>query len=272
MMNAERFMSSELVAVSSHEVIGAAVLLWCRSWKQRPAASLPNDDRVIAAFARMPLSRFKKLRGEILRGFVLCADGRLYHKTLATEAINAFQRKLAFQRKRETEAERLRKWRKGNGDETRTDDVRNAHETRFVPEGQGQDGTVQDRTLQKEDEADASSARSSASSPVTDFLTDDPTGQPIRIIPPGGSLGDLEATHPALLVPREERAKASTVLALYGWDLCAQALTALAAEAANRPANRRRVFPDHLSAWLSARFDLGPEDYARAGITPPPKA
>ena len=135
MLNVERLMASELVALSSHEVIGAALLLWCRAWKQRPAASLPNDDKVIAAFARMPLPRFRKLRDEVLRGFVLCQDGRLYHSTLAKEAVNAYERKGAFQRKREADADRLRKWRSGNARATHDE---TPSETRFVAEGQGQ--------------------------------------------------------------------------------------------------------------------------------------
>lgn len=139
MLNAEKLMASELVALSSHEVIGAALLLWCRAWKQRPAASLPNDDNVIAAFARMPLPRFKKLREQILRGFVLCSDGRLYHRTLSKEAEVAFAKKLAFQRKRETDAERLRNWRSGKRVEAPSATHDETHgETRFVAEGQGQ--------------------------------------------------------------------------------------------------------------------------------------
>jgi len=146
MLNVERLMASELVALSSHEVIGAAVLLWCRAWKQTPAASLPDDDRINAAFAKLALPRFRKLKAEVMRGFVKCADGRLYHRTLAAEAAKAFERKQAFRKKRETDAERLRKWRKGDvethgetGDETRGE---TQSETRFVAEGQGQ---VRDR-------------------------------------------------------------------------------------------------------------------------------
>lgn len=134
MLNVERLMASELVALSSHEVIGAAVMLWCRAWKQRPAASLPNDDQVISAFARMSLPRFKKLRDEVLRGFVLCSDGRLYHQTLSAEARKAYERKTHFKRKREVDAERLRKWR-NTKDATQSE---TAVETRFVQEGQGQ--------------------------------------------------------------------------------------------------------------------------------------
>ena len=139
MLNVERLMASELVALSSHEVIGAALLLWCRAWKQTPAASLPNNEKTISGFARMPLARFRKLRDEVMRGFVLCSDGRLYHRTLAVEAINAYERKVAFQRKREADAERLRKWRSGTKHETRIETAsETSDETRFVAEGQGQ--------------------------------------------------------------------------------------------------------------------------------------
>jgi uncharacterized protein YdaU (DUF1376 family) len=142
MLNVERLMASELVALSTHEEIAAALFLWCRAWKQHPAASLPDDDKVLASFARLPLARFKKIKGAALRGFVRCSDGRLYHRVLAAEAINAFERKVAFQRKRNSDAERLRKWRASNKetksethDETQSE-MRN--ETRFVAEGQGQ--------------------------------------------------------------------------------------------------------------------------------------
>ncbi len=152
MLNVEKLMASELVALSSHEVIGAALLLWCRAWKQVPAASLPDDDRVNAAFAKMPLPRFRKLKGDIMRGFVKCDDGRLYHKTLAEEARKAHDRKLVFQRKRETEAERLRNWRR-----TRIETPGETYdETRFVPEGQGQgqgQGQVRDREERKEEDS-----------------------------------------------------------------------------------------------------------------------
>lgn len=139
MLNAERLMASELVALSSHEVIGAALLLWCRAWKQRPAASLPDDEKVMAAFARMPLVRFRKVRDEVLRGFVLCSDGRLYHRTLAAEAIKAYGRKVTFQQKRHSDAERLRNWREAQKEAVSTTKRETQHETRFVAEGQGRD-------------------------------------------------------------------------------------------------------------------------------------
>jgi uncharacterized protein YdaU (DUF1376 family) len=99
MLNTERLLGSELVAMSSHAVIGAALLLWCRAWKQRPAASLPDDDKVLAGFASMHISRWRKLREQILHGFVKCSDGRLYHPVLASDAAKAFAKKIRYREK-----------------------------------------------------------------------------------------------------------------------------------------------------------------------------
>lgn len=88
MLNVEKLMASELWAISTGEEFKAALALWCRAWKQVPAASLPNDERVLMAFSGAG-ARWKKVRDVALRGFVLCSDGRLYHPVLAADAIRA---------------------------------------------------------------------------------------------------------------------------------------------------------------------------------------
>lgn len=123
--NVERLMASELVAVGSHVEVMAAIFLWCRAWKQMPAASLPDDDAVLAAFARLPIAKFRKMRERVLHGFVKCSDGRLYHRFLAEVAIEASQRRAAFVGKREREAQRIAEWRRkrqtnANGTPTET--------------------------------------------------------------------------------------------------------------------------------------------------------
>ena len=133
MLNTERLMASELVALSTHEEIGAAIFLWCRAWKQIPAASLPDDDKINAAFAKLTLKRFVSLKKKIMRGFVKCDDGRLYHKHLAAEALVAYEKKTAFKMRRKRDAERLKTWR-----ETHVKHVSNDDNERFVREGQGQ--------------------------------------------------------------------------------------------------------------------------------------
>ncbi len=89
MLDTARLLGSELVALATGDEFKAAVVLWCRAWKQRPAASLPNDEKVLAAFAMVPPAKWRKIRDMALRGFVECSDGRLYHPVLAADALRA---------------------------------------------------------------------------------------------------------------------------------------------------------------------------------------
>lgn len=158
MLNTERLMASELVAVSSLEVIGGALLLWARAWKQMPPASLPDNDQVIASFCKLSLDRFRDLRDEVLRGFVKHADGRLYHLVLVDEVRRAFKAKVAYRAKRKKEARRLQEWRNTKKKQAvspqieRTNETRleTQSETRFVPEGTIRDGTGQGEKVERE--------------------------------------------------------------------------------------------------------------------------
>lgn len=111
MLDVDRLLSSELVALSTKESIGCALLLWARAWKQSPPASLPNDDRVLANFAGVTPARWKKLKAMALRGFVLCSDNRLYHRVLAEEARNAWQKRSEYRRRRDAANERMQRHR-----------------------------------------------------------------------------------------------------------------------------------------------------------------
>jgi hypothetical protein len=86
---------SDLAAIASAEEFRAAVMLWCASWHQVPASSLPDDDRMLCRLAG--LGRDSKTWAEVrevaLRGFVLCDDGRLYHSVIADLANAAWQQK-----------------------------------------------------------------------------------------------------------------------------------------------------------------------------------
>ncbi|MFX7021136.1 DUF1376 domain-containing protein, partial [Acinetobacter baumannii] len=46
-----RFRDSDFTAITDGEAFKAGVLLWCASWHQVPAGSLPNDDRILANLA-----------------------------------------------------------------------------------------------------------------------------------------------------------------------------------------------------------------------------
>jgi len=129
MLNVERLLASELVAIGTPEECWAAFMLWCRAWKQLPGGSLPNDDRVLASFSGAG-KRWQKVREVALHGFILCSDGRLYHRFLCAEVLRAYERKVAYQKRRDTDRKRLLEWRaKQNRHDDETPD-----ETRFVAE------------------------------------------------------------------------------------------------------------------------------------------
>jgi len=84
-----RLGDSDLVALSTGDEFKAAVMLWAKAWQQVPAASLPDDDRILARMAGYNLTDWRAMREMALRGWVKCSDGRLYHPLIADLAINA---------------------------------------------------------------------------------------------------------------------------------------------------------------------------------------
>ena len=89
-----RLRDSDLMALATGDEFKAAVSLWCVAWHQVPAASLPNDDRLLARHSGAGPA-WRKVKAEALRGFVECSDGRLYHETIAEKALEAWASKIA---------------------------------------------------------------------------------------------------------------------------------------------------------------------------------
>lgn len=101
-----RLRDSDLGVVCTDAEIRAALWLWCASWHQVPAASLPDDDRVLASMAGFgrgdaALTRWQEVRQGALRGFVKCVDGRLYHSVIAEKANEAWAEKARFRQRRD---------------------------------------------------------------------------------------------------------------------------------------------------------------------------
>lgn len=112
-LNVVKLHASEFFARSTGEEFKAAVSLWCRAWHQVPAASLPDDDEALAGFAgyaRDP-DGWAKVREMALHGFVKCSDGRLYHLTLAADALRAANSREEFEQEMASGRERARKSR-----------------------------------------------------------------------------------------------------------------------------------------------------------------
>lgn len=84
--------------------------LWAEAYDQIPAASLPDNDTVLARFAGYgrDVAAWRQHKDEILAAWVKCSDGRWYHPTLAEVACVAWERLEATRRDRELDAERKR--------------------------------------------------------------------------------------------------------------------------------------------------------------------
>jgi Protein of unknown function (DUF1376) len=108
-MMVAQVMQSETFALSSGDEFKAAFTLWCASWLEVPAASLPNDDRMLEFLSRA--KSWKKVKSMALRGWVLCADGRLYHAVLAEQAVDAWEKRTVYREKEDGKSDRQRRWR-----------------------------------------------------------------------------------------------------------------------------------------------------------------
>lgn len=91
-----RFAQSDLVSLEDPAAVLANIMLWCASWHSLPAASLTNDDRVLARLAGYGrgVDQWLAIKAGALRGWVECSDGRLYHPVVAEKALDAWDGKL----------------------------------------------------------------------------------------------------------------------------------------------------------------------------------
>jgi uncharacterized protein YdaU (DUF1376 family) len=105
-----RLCDSDLAALATGDEFKAAVLLWAKSWVQIPAASLPEDPRILAHLSGAG-SRWARVKGMALKGWVKCQDGRLYHPVVAEKAREAWEARTEHREMKENEAERQRRHR-----------------------------------------------------------------------------------------------------------------------------------------------------------------
>jgi hypothetical protein len=75
--------------------------LWMRAWHDRPAASIENDDDVLADAAGCPRDRWPSIKDDLLRGWILCSDARLYHPVIAQLALEAWGKRVLYRWNRE---------------------------------------------------------------------------------------------------------------------------------------------------------------------------
>jgi hypothetical protein len=188
-LDVRRLRDSDLAATSSSDAFRAAVLLWCASWHQIPAASLPDDDAILANLAGYgrgdaALAAWQAVRTVALRGFVLASDGRHYHPVIAEKALDAWQRKESMAAARLSHAERMKSYRSRRraGDDTEqsrdthvthhADTAREDHTTvagdggvrSLIGQGQGQGQREENKNISV-DEVDGASPEKIAAKP-----------------------------------------------------------------------------------------------------------
>src|SRR5262249_40056678 len=76
----------------------AAFRLWLLAWSEKPAGSLPSDDRWLSDAAKIDPQRWSSHAEVVLHGFVACNDGRLYHPTICGIARKRFEQLKGRQR------------------------------------------------------------------------------------------------------------------------------------------------------------------------------
>lgn len=93
-LDIDRLLNSETWILGDDSEKVASLTLWLKSWSQIPAASIPNNDKMLAHLSGMG-TKWKKVKDHALRGWVDGGDGRLYHHVVAEKALEAWIEKLA---------------------------------------------------------------------------------------------------------------------------------------------------------------------------------
>lgn len=157
-MYGDRLLGSDTWLLGSVEARAAMFPLWWGAWKQCPAGSLPDQDRALAQMAGygVAVAAWQAVRGEVMRGWVKCSDGRLYHPVVCALAMETMDRRIK-------ERERKATWRARKPtaaadvprDKTGTERGRDGDTTgtsASCPADVPADSTGQDRTVERKKE------------------------------------------------------------------------------------------------------------------------
>ena len=94
----DRLARSMFMRIATNEQVGAALRLWLLAWGEKPAGSLPNDDRWLSDAAKIAQQRWSSEAEVALHGFILCSDSRLYHPVICQIAKKRFEQLQGRQR------------------------------------------------------------------------------------------------------------------------------------------------------------------------------
>jgi uncharacterized phage protein (TIGR02220 family) len=84
-MYVDDFASDGKVEAMTTEEVGAYFLLLLKAWREEPPGSIPNNDVVLARWARLTPDGWAECRSAVLAAFVLGADSRYHQKRMRLE-------------------------------------------------------------------------------------------------------------------------------------------------------------------------------------------
>lgn len=92
-----RLFNSEFHARSNDAEFRAGFTLWCKSFHQVPAGSVPDDDISLTRLSELgrDVKAWKKVREGALYGWIKCNDDRWYHPVVVEKALEAWNGKKA---------------------------------------------------------------------------------------------------------------------------------------------------------------------------------
>lgn len=145
LMGDRLFKSATWIAASSEAKVAMLRLWWHSYAHEAPAASLPDNDQLLAEYAGygVMVKGWLKIKEQAIRGFVLCTDGRLYHPIVAELALAGWKERLRNREKQRAYRERT-SVKDGDvtvtktGSKVGTKPRRNARQGEGQREGQGQ--------------------------------------------------------------------------------------------------------------------------------------
>lgn len=100
----ERIEASDTWALAGTELRPWLLMTWITAWRSQPVGTMPASPRLFAARIGMPWAAFQDAAEVLMRGWVLHADGLLYHPVIT-------ERVLAMAEKRLKDRDRVAAWR-----------------------------------------------------------------------------------------------------------------------------------------------------------------
>jgi uncharacterized protein YdaU (DUF1376 family) len=79
------FVSDRNVEAMTTEEVGAYILLLCKAWREKPVGTVPNDDRILARWARVSDAKWEKIKPAVMAAFRAKNGERFTQKRLQKE-------------------------------------------------------------------------------------------------------------------------------------------------------------------------------------------